>query len=555
MGITRCYCIFEGGGAKGIAHVGALRALEQADFQIAGFAGTSAGSIVAALAAAGYTSEEMFGDQGSILDIIDSDKTNRWNIAPSHPVKTPIRLLGMPAWIVIRTLKRLSRRIWFFLFFLVLCASGVPYWIGIFNPDLEIALQAILLLSLTCMPFFFVYSIASLQSMSAAINQALSLKLRKNRDPAPVTFQDLKNAGCATLKIVATDITARSLRLFSADTTPNVSVGDAVAASACIPGIFRPYRVGDALFYDGGLVSNLPAWAFDAERAVDRDCWTAAIEIEGVFTEDKQKGRLERIKKYCASRLFGNAAPRGLDILSAALSSTVFGTGVLNTRNVDRLRSQPLEVDLGLLEFDITWKKAKDVIDAAHKASVADIVYQMRDLPNLIEDVCKALSSQAFGLINVARSSERKSRFDGRLRIALFFPAQGDPNSLVSEFNFGFESDSDERLRVPIQTSLVGQVWNGDDSLYLDDQEREEWDAYLMRPQDRWSRKFRWEAMSWILASPFFHAPSAKKIVIVLDSDKPLEVQALNPLLEALVKQIRNMVNLTLPMEAFSWLK
>ena len=57
--MTRCYCIFEGGGAKGIAHIGALRALEDAKLDFAGFAGTSAGAIVAALAAAGYSSREL----------------------------------------------------------------------------------------------------------------------------------------------------------------------------------------------------------------------------------------------------------------------------------------------------------------------------------------------------------------------------------------------------------------------------------------------------------------------------------------------------------------
>jgi NTE family protein len=40
--------VFKGGGVKGIAYVGALKALEEANVmaQITGFAGTSAGSIV-----------------------------------------------------------------------------------------------------------------------------------------------------------------------------------------------------------------------------------------------------------------------------------------------------------------------------------------------------------------------------------------------------------------------------------------------------------------------------------------------------------------------------
>jgi NTE family protein len=56
--------VFEGGGVKGIAHVGALHALEntpalQNEIKIAGVGGTSAGAIVAALYAAGYSAEDL----------------------------------------------------------------------------------------------------------------------------------------------------------------------------------------------------------------------------------------------------------------------------------------------------------------------------------------------------------------------------------------------------------------------------------------------------------------------------------------------------------------
>ena len=56
--------VFEGGGVKGIAHVGALYALEtipalQKEVKIAGVGGTSAGAIIAALYAAGYSAEDL----------------------------------------------------------------------------------------------------------------------------------------------------------------------------------------------------------------------------------------------------------------------------------------------------------------------------------------------------------------------------------------------------------------------------------------------------------------------------------------------------------------
>lgn len=51
--------VFEGGGVKGIAFIGALQVMEEHGYTWEKLAGTSAGSIVAALLSAGYTSQEL----------------------------------------------------------------------------------------------------------------------------------------------------------------------------------------------------------------------------------------------------------------------------------------------------------------------------------------------------------------------------------------------------------------------------------------------------------------------------------------------------------------
>lgn len=57
--MLRCNGVLEGGGVKGIGHVGAVHALEQAGYRFERVAGSSAGAIVAALIAADYHGEEM----------------------------------------------------------------------------------------------------------------------------------------------------------------------------------------------------------------------------------------------------------------------------------------------------------------------------------------------------------------------------------------------------------------------------------------------------------------------------------------------------------------
>lgn len=56
---TRVDAVFEGGGVKAIALLGAIEAVEGAGYQFVNVAGTSAGAIVAALVAAGYRASEL----------------------------------------------------------------------------------------------------------------------------------------------------------------------------------------------------------------------------------------------------------------------------------------------------------------------------------------------------------------------------------------------------------------------------------------------------------------------------------------------------------------
>ena len=69
--------VFSGGGIKGFSIIGAFEEIESRGFQFVRVAGTSAGSIIAALIVAGYTSKEIYElvDEFDLPRMLDSRKT------------------------------------------------------------------------------------------------------------------------------------------------------------------------------------------------------------------------------------------------------------------------------------------------------------------------------------------------------------------------------------------------------------------------------------------------------------------------------------------------
>lgn len=86
-----------------------------------------------------------------------------------------------------------------------------------------------------------------------------------------ITFKDLhaKDIGIL-LKIVATDLSAKNIKIYSMLDTPNEEIAQAVLASCSFPFIFKSVIHGDSHIVDGGLISNFPMWIFDEERKSDR---------------------------------------------------------------------------------------------------------------------------------------------------------------------------------------------------------------------------------------------------------------------------------------------
>ncbi len=100
-----------------------------------------------------------------------------------------------------------------------------------------------------------------------------------------VTFLDLKRLLQKDFVVTATNAHTQTLKLFSADTTPHASVGDAIYMSMTLPFLFEPMRYEGELMLDGGLSANVPrCFPIDSTLFIDFDCTQRYIPIN-TFTD------------------------------------------------------------------------------------------------------------------------------------------------------------------------------------------------------------------------------------------------------------------------------
>ena len=71
LNAQRVGLVMSGGGARGLAHIGVIKMLEENNIPIDYVAGTSMGAIVAALYSMGYTPDEM-------IEIMKTEDFQRW---------------------------------------------------------------------------------------------------------------------------------------------------------------------------------------------------------------------------------------------------------------------------------------------------------------------------------------------------------------------------------------------------------------------------------------------------------------------------------------------
>lgn len=391
------FLILEGGGAKGLAHIGALAALKERDLAVYGVAGASAGSIMAALTAAGYKPDELY--------------------TPAQDGKPPAGLFATLDWIKVLDAKTWARfqslrdglamlkRAW-----------GAPFLLGwIFGP--LYTLWFLLTRARFVLNAWRGQGVFNTAGFRAQLATWLKDRVPTRHPDSGPTFGELAelrrfSAADGTgrevplLKIVAVDVNARVLVVYDEEHTPDTAIADAVAASIAIPVFFAPpvvrskiigrdgsATIVDRKSVDGGLISNFPAWLF-LEEAVNCPAYTEIIGITLAEEDDAPTPPGETIGPVASAFRY----------LMRIITTALFGAQRLQNARVDRLHEIAIPTRIGTLGFDAgdtmkdaTYTAGRDTarqyLDRHLKANPLDVLNMLEETAALLAESCGALKA------------------------------------------------------------------------------------------------------------------------------------------------------------------
>lgn len=194
--------VLSGGGAKGLAHIGIIKALEENDIPIDCITGTSMGAIVGALYAMGYTPDEMEA-------LVKSEEFKRWYTGQIE-----------------------DKYIYYFK-----RDKATPDFF-----DLKISFKD----STSRKQHFLPTSLVNPVQMNIAFLNVFAPATAQCRG----SFNDL----FIPFRCVASDVYHKEQVIYSEG-----DLGDAVRASMSFPLVFKPIMRDSTLVYDGGIYNNFPA--------------------------------------------------------------------------------------------------------------------------------------------------------------------------------------------------------------------------------------------------------------------------------------------------------
>jgi NTE family protein len=406
----KAYAILAGGGVKGAALAGCLQAAEELHIDFVGYGGTSAGSIVALLAALGYSGHELLqmmveevdfahflDDGGQQLSRIGKlvrrlERTSSWRL--------PLALLG--AW-------RREGKLW----------RQLREHLGL-------------------------YRAAPLRRF---LRGAISRKRPDLSDRFDITFQDLRSHGGKLLKVVASDVAGAKPVVFpdAVHLGSNSSVLDAIRASMSYPFVFEPVIVDGRYLVDGGLSSNLPVFLFDSEQQQDG---LPVVAFDLVAQSKPFQPTEYGVVEYCR------------DLLTTAVES---GDALLRqlTRRLYHVRV-PIPSEIHALDFGVSKERRYELWRCGHSETHAffrqtiphwlaaqDEIERLQALyadPKLIHQVLEVF------VHDLAQKTHAR-----QLRAQIMLPTARGTRQVV--YQYGMDGDPDNDLELAMDGGCTGRAW------------------------------------------------------------------------------------------------
>jgi NTE family protein len=145
--------------------------------------------------------------------------------------------------------------------------------------------------------------------------------------------------------VVAYDVAAKRRVPFGTIDAPDVGLADAVAASSAIPVLFRPFRIDDRLYVDGGIVSGT-----NADLVLGSD---APLDLVLIFAP--MASELERRGAWFHERMFDRVGRRYLDEEVAMIRSAWPSCDVVvitpTAATLAAMRPNPMDADSAVPTF------------------------------------------------------------------------------------------------------------------------------------------------------------------------------------------------------------
>ena len=362
--------VFEGGGAKGLAFVGALQALERQGHTARRVIGTSAGSITALLVAAGYSADECMA---AINERMEDGRSRFASFlqVPEFDDSTPLSA-GLRSWIQTE--------------------MDNPLIPNLIEPIVDKIVEEMLEKKLTR------HLISLLEFGGWYIGDNLLEYLREKLDAGgrglgDSTLKEFYQRAGRDLSVVATDTTGREMLVLNHNTAPDCPTIWAVRMSMSCPlvwqevvwrpawGLYRGRELNGHVIVDGGLLSNFPIKLFvsneeEVDEIMGKD--SASEDVIGLLLDDgvmvPGAEDTQKIDSGAPSFLERSDLLGGMMLRLQGMAETLLGAHDKSVMDAHQHMVCKLPAKgYGILEFDLTAERMAPILQAGEAAMEAHL--------------------------------------------------------------------------------------------------------------------------------------------------------------------------------------